>query len=75
MIILRRLVAWSVTAACVVLAPSNFAQQVPTMSAPSHDKNGPIVDAPAGSLEGRMEGGLRVFKSIPYALPPTGSAR
>jgi para-nitrobenzyl esterase len=75
MILLRRLLALSVTTACVVLAPSNFAQQVTTMSAPSHDKTGPIVNAPAGSVEGRMEGELRVFKSIPYALPPTGSAR
>ena len=75
MILLRRLLVCSVTPACVVLAPSNFAQQVTTMSAPSHDKNGPIVNAPAGSIEGRTEGELRVFKGIPYALPPTGSAR
>ncbi len=75
MILLRRLVAWSITTVCVVLAPSNFAQQVTTMSAPSHDKNGPVVNAPAGSIEGRMEGELRVFKGIPYALPPVGSAR
>ena len=75
MILFRRLVAWSLATACVVLAPSNFAQQGITMSVPSNDKNGPIVKAPAGSLEGRMEGELRVFKGIPYALPPTGSAR
>ena len=75
MILLRRLVAWSVAAACVVLAPSNFAQQVTTISTPSHDKNGPVVNAPAGLIEGQMEGPLRVFKGIPYALPPTGSAR
>ncbi len=75
MILLRRLLAWSVTTTCVVLAPSNFAQQVTTMSAASHDKNGPIVNAPAGSIEGRLEGELRVFKGIPYALPPTGSER
>lgn len=75
MILLRRLLVCSVTTACVVLAPSNFAQQVTTMSAPSHDKNGPIVNAPAGSIEGRTEGELRVFRGIPYALPPVGSAR
>jgi len=69
MILLRRLLVCSVTTACVVLAPSNFAQQVTTMSAPSHDKNGPIVNAPAGSIEGRTEGELRVFRGIPYALP------
>ena len=75
MINLRPSFAWAVAAACVVLAPSNFAQQVTTMSAPSHEKSGPIVNAPAGSIEGRMEGELRVFKGIPYALPPMGSAR
>jgi len=75
MINLRRLLAWSITAAFVVLGSSNFAQQVTTMSAPSHDKNGPIVKAPAGSIEGLTVGELRVFKGIPYALPPTGSAR
>jgi para-nitrobenzyl esterase len=73
--LLPRLLVWSVTTACVVLAPSNFAQQVTTLSAPSNDNNGPIVKAPAGTVEGRMEGELRVFKGIPYALPPVGSAR
>jgi para-nitrobenzyl esterase len=70
MISLRRLLAWTVTAACVLLAPSYSAQQVPRTA-----KHGPIVNAPAGSVEGRMEGELRVFKGIPYALPPVGSAR
>ena len=73
--LLPRLLVWSVTTACVVLAPSNFAQQGTTMSAISDDKSGPIVKAPAGTVEGRMEGELRVFKGIPYALPPVGSAR
>ncbi len=75
MMLLRRLLACSVTAACVVLAPSNFAQQVTTMSTPSHGEDGPVVKAPAGAVEGRMEGQLRVFKGIPYALPPVGQAR
>ena len=34
-----------------------------------------IVNAPAGMIEGRTEGELRVFKGIPYALPPVGPAR
>jgi para-nitrobenzyl esterase len=38
-------------------------------------KRGPIVDAPAGKIEGRVEGRLRVFQGIPYALPPVGEAR
>ena len=45
------------------------------MSTPSHAEHGPIVDAPAGKVEGQIEGQLRVFKGIPYALPPVGAAR
>jgi len=74
MIILRRLLVWVAAAACIVLAPLNFAQQN-TMSVQSDRKHGLIVNAPAGSIEGRMEGELRVFRGIPYALPPVGSAR
>lgn len=36
---------------------------------------GPVVDAPAGAVEGRADGGLRVFKGLPYAQPPIGRAR
>jgi len=39
------------------------------------EKHGPIVNAPAGRVEGRLAGGLRVFQGIPFALPPVGSAR
>lgn len=36
---------------------------------------GPIVEAPAGRVAGRAEGGLNVFRGIPYAEPPVGAAR
>lgn len=36
---------------------------------------GPIVDAPAGRIEGQTDGTLRVFKGIPFALPPVGPMR
>jgi para-nitrobenzyl esterase len=36
---------------------------------------GPIVAAPAGTLQGRTEGTLHVFKGIPYAPAPIGPAR
>ena len=35
----------------------------------------PVVNTSAGVLEGQNEGGLRVFKGIPYASPPVGQAR
>ena len=45
------------------------------LSLAAYGQNGPLVNAPAGKLEGRTEGRLRVFKGIPYALPPIGAAR
>ena len=45
------------------------------MSSQSHAEHRPIVNAPAGNMEGRIEGELRVFRGIPYALPPVGPAR
>lgn len=35
----------------------------------------PIVETPAGIVEGDSRGGLNIFKGIPYAAPPTGNAR
>ncbi len=46
-----------------------------TATASAHDEPGPIVDAPAGQLQGRSDGGLNIFEGIPYALPPVGNAR
>jgi len=34
-----------------------------------------VVTAPAGRLTGMAAGGIRAFKGIPYALPPTGPRR
>jgi para-nitrobenzyl esterase len=34
-----------------------------------------IVRAPAGMLRGELRDGLRIFKGIPYALPPVGERR
>lgn len=47
-----------------------------SMPSPSPSRElGPIVDAPAGVMEGRAEDAVLVFKGIPYALPPVGAAR
>jgi len=35
----------------------------------------PVVKAPSGSVEGAMDGQIRVFKGIPYAAPPVGAGR
>jgi para-nitrobenzyl esterase len=42
---------------------------------PSSPGSDPVVATPAGTLQGRNEGALHVFKGIPYALPPLGPAR
>ena len=36
---------------------------------------GTVVRAPAGALEGKTDGDIRVFEGIPYAAPPIGAAR
>ncbi|MBY8826511.1 carboxylesterase/lipase family protein [Hephaestia mangrovi] len=36
---------------------------------------GPVVDAPAGKLQGKTDGDLNVFKGIPFAKPPVGPLR
>lgn len=59
---LRRLIAWSAVALGLALAPS-------------HAQPAPVVTAPAGAVAGAAEGNIRVFKGIPYAMPPVGQGR
>ena len=35
----------------------------------------PVVEAPAGTVEGKSVGKMRVFRGIPYAQPPVGPLR
>ncbi|MBP2278144.1 MULTISPECIES: carboxylesterase/lipase family protein [Sphingomonas] len=35
----------------------------------------PIVAAPAGAVQGQVDGSIRVFRGIPYATPPVQSLR
>jgi para-nitrobenzyl esterase len=45
------------------------------LCSPSFAEPGPVVQAPAGGLQGVVEKGAIVFKGIPYALPPVGPLR
>lgn len=58
---IRHLIRCAAAAACLAATSPSLA--------------GPVVDAPAGRLEGVAQGAARVFKAIPYALPPVGAAR
>lgn len=71
---LSRLLTSSITA-CIVFASSQFAHSAHAMSNTSPGSHGPIINAPAGKVEGSFAGALRVFKGIPFAEPPTGSRR
>lgn len=75
MILRRRWPVWFGELACLVLWPACAAmpgEQAPDSVPP---KPGPVVAAPAGKIEGQLDGKLRVFKGIPYALPPVGRER
>jgi para-nitrobenzyl esterase len=63
MIPFRRLILSISAAVCFAMPSTSYAE------------HGPTVVAPAGKMEGQIYGTERVFKGIPYALPPTGSAR
>lgn len=38
-------------------------------------ESSPVVTLPSGRLRGAAEGGLAVFKGVPYAAPPVGALR
>ena len=45
------------------------------LPAPSAAATGPVVEAPAGKVEGKASRGMHIFKGIPYAASPTGKLR
>jgi para-nitrobenzyl esterase len=68
MTVIRSLTATGLFAASIATATSAAAQASPAAGAP-------VVEAPAGAVRGQGEGNLRVFRGIPYALPPVGARR
>lgn len=70
-----RLSTLALIAVSFLPASSCFSQQAPNSPLAPEVHGGPVVAAPAGSVEGTQAGDLRVFKGIPYALPPVGQAR
>jgi para-nitrobenzyl esterase len=48
---------------------------LPSTPALARGEQGPVVDAPAGTVAGRSEGAVTSFKGIPYAAPPIGDLR
>lgn len=40
---------------------------------PTQDRT--VVDLPAGRLRGAIDGGVTVFRAVPYAAPPVGDLR
>jgi para-nitrobenzyl esterase len=69
---MHRLAAIGAAALVVTTSP-----HVSTTSAMAHADvaPGPKVSAPAGTVRGAIDGGVRVFKGIPYAQPPVGPLR
>ncbi|WP_084584034.1 carboxylesterase/lipase family protein [Sphingomonas azotifigens] len=45
------------------------------VTAPAARAQAPTVAAPAGVVQGSQEGGLRVFRGVPYTQPPVGKLR
>jgi para-nitrobenzyl esterase len=71
----RYLIMWIAVVGGLATTPLYCAEGNTTQGAAIPIKPSPTVHAAAGEVEGLIEGRLRVFKGIPYALPPVGTAR
>ena len=59
----------------MMLLTRAFAVAIALMAVPATAQTAPVVSAPAGTVRGEASDGLRVFKGLPYALPPVGWRR
>jgi para-nitrobenzyl esterase len=75
MILLRALAVLAGASAILLGAAPCYADSTPASRALAEAEHSAIVDAPAGSMRGAVEGNLRVFKGIPYARPPVEALR
>jgi para-nitrobenzyl esterase len=55
----------------MTLAASVLMLSLPALAA----SGGPLVKAPGGTVQGKMDKGMRLFLGIPYAQPPVGALR
>lgn len=60
---------------CVLACLAGLCLPLPSAADTPGADAAPVVDAPAGTLQGETVGTLRIFKGIPFALPPTGARR
>ncbi len=56
-------------------APTTPAVTAPAPGSGATYQSGTVIELSTGAVAGREEGGLRVFRGIPYAAPPVGSLR
>jgi para-nitrobenzyl esterase len=59
----------------ILLRSLALAALIGLISVPANAQSGAIVRAPAGAARGQTDGGVRVFKGLPYAEPPVGQLR
>ena len=57
------------------LTAASLAAAAPVAAQASPSAAAPVVRAPAGAVRGQSDAGLRMFRGIPYALPPVGARR
>jgi para-nitrobenzyl esterase len=69
------LILLSVVFACFSVFAQSCAQHGSMTASAVRVEQSPIINAPAGAVRGIAEGGVRVFKGIPYAELPVGEAR